>query len=515
MGLYLSIEIDDNNIKILEVSKKGDVLSILKCMSLCASSVIDDSKISDVNFVAELVKEAIIINNIKAKKVVIVINSSSVITRKIKLPLLNKKTEVLSMIKLELEQLVPADLSQYKIMYKVIDIVCDNDVKSAFYVIYCLPEAMFNNCKELARILKLKLVCIDISFNCLNKIINHDININDESLDFKKVNAFININSHSISFCVLNEGNNDFSRISFNNEIDKYTEIAAEGEALYNCDESYDSSILLSKILDEVSKFIRYYYSIDNSNINKLYVYGEFSRNRDIIKYLSLHLKIDVVAINHISNIQFLDMSLKVNFEIDKYLVLILSLFNDKKDINLSRPYYFDYIYDIKFNIVVISIIIFIMSWIFIAWKYSNILLEYKINDMNLYINDEDNLKRNDEIESLKVNIILLEEHIEDAKKLKSLINNEDYVSSIIFRELFYAIPENTRVTSISVDRNNTNLSCVSASMEEATLFLQNIRKIDFIDSIYLPSIEVNQEGVSGYSYSIMCILQDVSAHDN
>lgn len=504
MSSILTVEIDNNGIKIMEVSKKGKLLSILKCFSLTAATGIEDGKIIDVDFIVNLIKEELIKNNIKTKKAVFVINSSCVIIRKIKLPILHRKSEILSMIRLESEQIIQADLSRYKIIYKVIDRTCENDVKNAFYVIYCLPKGLYYGCKELARKLKLGLVHIDVSFNCLNKIYTHNININGNLPNTENIYAFVNIDSQFISFCVLNKGINDFSRVSFYNEEGDSNEIAAEAQTLYNS-RSYDLSAIMNKVLDEISKYMRYYYSIDNSNyINKLYIYGGYSKDKNMSEFLSDNLRMDVEEINQISNIQFDDKQMPL----DKNLISILSLFNGKNDICFSAD-------NSKFFPAAVSAALIIMLSMPFTLRYYNTILENKINSMNLYVNNEDNIRRNNEIENLKEDIILLENYLEQAKKLKSLINHEDYVSSVIFREIFYAIPENTKVTSISVDRNTTQLFCFSESMEEVALFLQNLREIDFIDEVYLPSIETQQESNSRYSYSIMCRLKDVNHFDN
>ncbi len=512
MSLILSVEIDNNGIKITEASKKGKLLSILKCFSLTAATGVEDGRIIDSDFIVNLIKEGFVKNNIKAKKAVFVINSGCVMIRKMKLPRLNKKSEILSMVRFELEQMISADLSRYKIIYKVIDEACENDVKNAFYVIYCLPEDIYYGCKNLARKLKLKLVYIDVSFNCLNKIYAHDININGNLPDLENIYAFVNINFQFISFCVLNKGINDFSRISLYNKEEGSNEAAAETQASYN-EGSHDLSLFVNKVLDEISKYIRYYYSIDNSNyINKLYIYGCHSKDKNMSKFLSDNLRIEIEAINRISNIQFECTDKKLS--LDESFISILSLFNYKNDICFSADNLAEHVYDSKLFPAAISAALIIMLSVLLAFRNYNIMLENKIGSMSLYIDNADNTRRNAEVENLKEDIILLENYLEQTAKLKNLINHEDYVSAVIFREIFYAIPQNTKVTSMSVDRNGTQLFCFSESMEEAALFLQNLREIDFIDEVHLPSIEVLREGDRRYSYSIMCKLKDVSYFD-
>ena len=217
--MILSIEFG-RSIKIVEGYRQKDLLMISKAVTLDIAASIYHKGILNIDLLAKDISEELSRSNIKTKKAIFIINSDMVITRTIKLPILDKKSETLSMILVELEQVIAADLSQYKVIYKIIETYAENGTSNALYVVYCLPYIIYKQFIQLAFILKLKLLCIDVASNCLNKITEKKLSINNRNIDINIVNAFIDIDLNMITFCTLKNGTNDFFRIS--PSFDKY-----------------------------------------------------------------------------------------------------------------------------------------------------------------------------------------------------------------------------------------------------------------------------------------------------
>ncbi|MGI5834785.1 MAG: type IV pilus biogenesis protein PilM, partial [Bacteroidales bacterium] len=173
MAMVLSVEIDNSNIKFIEASKKSETLFISKCISIDISNGVKDEKIIDIKSVVNKISEALEKYGIKTKKAVFVINSNSIMVRTIKLPLLKKKSEILSMIQIELQQILSADLSKYQITYEICRTIKENKIIYADYIVYCIPRLAVNQCLELAENLKLKLLKIDIPHFCINTLYNN------------------------------------------------------------------------------------------------------------------------------------------------------------------------------------------------------------------------------------------------------------------------------------------------------------------------------------------------------
>ncbi|NLB33817.1 MAG: hypothetical protein GX818_08670 [Tissierellia bacterium] len=67
MSKFLSIEIDNFNIKIIEAIKKGETLSICRYTSIVIDYGTKDGRIIDVNYVSNIINEELTKSKIKTK----------------------------------------------------------------------------------------------------------------------------------------------------------------------------------------------------------------------------------------------------------------------------------------------------------------------------------------------------------------------------------------------------------------------------------------------------------------
>ena len=207
MANLLAVEINDDNIKIMEGSKKGNTLNVYKCVCVSVPiNSIKDGKILSIDVIKEIIKKALLVNFIKTKRTVFIINSNSVITRKIELPYLKSNKETKSMINFKLQELMAADLNQYKIMYKTTEIFVSEGIKKAGYIVYGMPIKIFNQYLELADKLKLDLAYLDISPNLLGNIFKNNLAVNSKEMEIKGSAAFLNAGYDTISFSIINKG---------------------------------------------------------------------------------------------------------------------------------------------------------------------------------------------------------------------------------------------------------------------------------------------------------------------
>lgn len=507
--MLLSIEIKDEKINIVHALKRGNSISILSCQNINGTFVLSNEKIIDIEETSSKIKEILVTNKIKVKRPIFVINSNSIIIRKLKLPLLNKKSEIVSMIQHELEQSMPVDMSQYKIIYKIVNDECSN---KAFYVIYGLPLNLFNQYAELANKLKFKTSIFEIYGNSFNEIIPYKLLINNISVNADDTIAFVDINENEITFSVLKNGVCDFSRTSEFNDYDQ--DLISETHGDYIVEKGKTTEEFMYRYLNEISKYIRFYHSVDYDNrINRLYFYGAAFNSR-LLDFLSVNLSINCISIDSISNVEFGELSCNSSFYINNNLIQLLTLLKNKKDACFcyEQNNYFNILkYDIKVSAIAAVIAATLLAGALLF--SSNFYAEY--DKMKLFISKDENIKANEKIENLKYDIKVLESAIENINVAITSAQTDDYVSSDILRKILFAVPENTKVISIFIDKESTHLSCVSGSIEEVTILLFNLRKIDFIESTNVPNIELIRNQSGNYSYSVVCKLKDVNKIGN
>ncbi|MDW5300403.1 MAG: pilus assembly protein PilM [Sedimentibacter sp.] len=540
MGRILSVEIKNRNIKILEGTKSGSSLTIYKSLFLdIEPGSIDDGKIIDMDSVVATVETALTEHNIKSKNAIFIINTNSTVTRNMELPLLKSKTETMSMIKSELDQLLPVDLNQYKLVYKKTDSVTSDGTEKGKYIVYGLPIGIYEQYIELAQKLKLELVAIDLASNCLDKIAGQKLTINKENLKSGTASAFIDIGYSNISFCVVNNGKDDFSRISSNGIYDivknygTVFELSQEeamneiqtlplGENVEILSDISKINILEDNInmwIDEFNRYIRYYNSNNKERqIEKIYIYGSFAKIIGLEYYLESHLNIDTEMINEVSNVVIKDSLTESNFDIKSYLIPLLSLYIDKNDINFltDKKKKHKSKFNANVGLMAVGLILFLtLAFYIYSYMVEKSSLEKEIATMDEFISNEENIKTSEEAIAMKNKALLLKTYKNEVDKLKTAIRNEDAVTTIMFEQVASSIPVGTKVNSMSIDKSSIQLQCSSASRQEVAQFEKNLKAVEFIDNVYIPAVVDSAEGGNfNYSYSVICDIKDVIVNE-
>lgn len=528
MPKVLSIEIDNKCIKIIEALKKsnGELISINKFLSLnTPSDCIIEGKIVNLDLIKAEIENALLEYKIKTNKVIFVISPNLVITRIIKLPLLKKESQNISMVKLEFERLLSTNDKQI-IIYKISDTI--NNINDRFinekrYVVSGLSYNIYNQYIELSRMLKLNVIAIVTSSNCLAKISEENLSINQSSC-FSGTVAFVRILCDAIVFCVLRDGISDFSRIIDLNsdkiKLYKSYKVAESSDNIYSGENNlYYTDYYLDMCIDEINKNIRYYSSMDkDTDIDKIYLYSDCrERNIDVFEQsLSVAINKEVEVIKEVS-----ELNLECNqsgFDEIKYFHGFLSLHANIDDINFLN-YRIRKCKDklIMFFFIISAVLCLVIMVIIYSMNNisKNELLKNDIKTMNLFINSKNNIEINNNIEKIKNDVNYLEQYKKQAFQLKEVICDENIVSSEILTEIKEVVPFDTDVVSIVMSRNNIQMQCKSLSIEEIILFLDNLRYVNSISSVYIPLVKYNGSDDKNYSYSIICNLGDVCCNEN
>lgn len=537
MAKILSIEIDNRNVKILEGAKKGSSISVNKSIFLeIQPNSIDDGKITDMDSVAGVIQKALINNNVKTKKAIFTINSNSIITRSIELPVLKKKSQTMSMIKNELEQLLSVDLNEYKLIYKI-EGKAEIETQNCKYIVYGLPIDIYNDYIELAMKLKLAMVSLDLSFNSLDEISDNKISINGKSLKETSSTAFIDFGYNNITFSVVNSGKNDFSRISSNgiNDIVRSLvtvynltqEMALTSIGELSLTDEVENISDISKLniaedsiglwIDEFNRYIRYYNSNNkDKQIEKIFIYGSFANINGLEEYLGSRLNIEVEEIKNVSGLILKDNI--SDFNVKKYFNTLLSFYISRKDINFLTDKNKEH--KSKFNVGVFVMVVTVVaaltaSYYLYSYMVRQKALEKELQTINQFMESEENIQQSIEAESLKSKALLLEKYKQEVEKLQQSISNQDAVTTIMFEEIGKAVPLGTKINSMIIDKQSIQLQCSSGSKLEVAQLEKNLKNIEFINYVYIPAVVEGANGSNAnYSYSVVCEVKDVSADE-
>src|SRR5665647_894839 len=116
MAKLVSIDIGSKNIKIVEGSSDKKNLLIKKAVTVQTPiNAISEGNIKEYDSIRNAVKQTLTANSIRTKNAVFSINTTSLITRTVELPVVKNGAEIIQMIRFELEQFLPVVLDEYKI----------------------------------------------------------------------------------------------------------------------------------------------------------------------------------------------------------------------------------------------------------------------------------------------------------------------------------------------------------------------------------------------------------------
>lgn len=485
MSKILAFEFNDHSIKFMEGNRKGKTLQVLNKGEIdLQDMIISDGMIKNLEEVTDtLIK--LFGNSVKHKKAMFLINSNSVFIRKIELPYVKKGKETNSMINFKLQEMLPSYIYQYKIMYKTSEIYMSEGVKKARYIIYGIPLKMYEGYLEISERLKLNLVSIDISSNFIDCILRE--NTADNKAIKKDITAFIYAGKSNIKLSIINKGITELFKI-----------------AAYDPEET--SSL---KSIEEIYKYMKYYSSSGKDNIiEKIYLLGE-SFNDEVKENVS-EFGAEVEPIIEIPGIHIDGSNEKEDFY--NYFNLSASFYADKNHIDFLTEKKIRQKFRFAAGVAVMSVIIIIsavLSYNFLKGYLKKNILENEASSKKIFLGNADNILLNNEIENIKKEIVFLENYMSVASEVEEKSRQDNLISSNLFVKINSAAPDDTIINSFFTDINYVEMNCESSSLNSVALFVENLRKIEFVDNVNMTNVAVKKDGeVSKYTYAVTCYLK-------
>lgn len=323
----LSIDIGTYKTKVAVGKYENNLLCIEQAFSIpTPDSSFSDGKLQNDPSKRELLKknlqQALVENRVRIKDTAITIQSTATIRRELEIPPV-KPQEMESMIRYEIEQYLPIDLSEYIIEYKVSEEQKDNKSR---VLIAALPKAVAEEYIDLLHSVKLEPVFLDIHSNSISKLFSMKQQINHNPNELDKTAAFIDLGCSSTNISILSKGSYQFSRImpgggkDINRSIAEAFGISMEEAEKKKLAEADLSKFGTSNDMDQLNQIVgnmvnrqasdiqrvfQYYKTrhADN-NIDEIYLYGGTSNLKGLSEYLTRVLNIPAQQIKSLSGVK-------------------------------------------------------------------------------------------------------------------------------------------------------------------------------------------------------------------
>lgn len=283
-----------------------------------------DSNISDEKRMLDLIRSELSMRNVKDVDMVVTFESTSIIKRRLTVPVLSD-SETKELIGFELEEYLGINPDDYIIQYKVLS-EYENDGRKRDIQIDAVPRAV---AKKIFSMLK------DGGFNpCVLGIqssfienMNKTVGINGNQAMPGKAIAVADIGNSGIVVNIFKNGQSEFNRIIRSTSSVRYAlmaDLGVDENVALSIIQGYKMKSLLSetpsdtseaRIYDvvkhcinewtgEIDRVLEYYRSrsVDNS-IEKLYIYGGDAVLGDLDRYIESRVGVPTEVIRSISNL--------------------------------------------------------------------------------------------------------------------------------------------------------------------------------------------------------------------
>lgn len=343
----LSIDIGSYEIKIIEAKKNNNIIQVNKTFSiLTPEGCYEDGHIKNEKVLMEAIRDEIKKNKVSSKIAYLTIKSTAIITRDIPFPLVEPK-EIDSMLKFQLSEYLPMDISRYVIQHKIIGKAFDGEKERLNVLIVAVPKDIVEKHYFLLSELKLKPETLDYQSNSISKLIWFIDSINNDLFISDKAIAAIDLGYSSTNISIIKNGKLQTSRAVEIGGEDLDDNILSlfeydKKELLEKKSNINDISIIsdnysdynrlvnvtkntVESIIDKLESIIKYYISKEIGNeINMILLYGGLSQIKGVDMLFSNYFNIDAVIINDLD---------KVNIQANpnKYLNCISAVLRDEE----------------------------------------------------------------------------------------------------------------------------------------------------------------------------------------
>jgi type IV pilus assembly protein PilM len=540
MAKLVSIDIGSKSIKIVEGISDKKNLTVKKAVKISTPiDSIQEGYIKDFESVRNVLKQTLTSNGIKTKNAVFNINTTSLITRTVELPILKKHNETIQMIRFELEQFLPVVLDEYKIVFRVVKTYTEDGIKKGSYLIYAVPTKLINDYRHLAEAIGLRLISMDLSFNSLEKVFSVGRTINNEKIAKDKAYYVLEMGHKSLIFNVMYNDKNLFTRIinlggadidiSIGNLFDTNPENATKLKhkvstlELYQLETPEDTSInniinsTVGEWSNEVRRVIQYFTSRNKElESGKLFLYGGSSSIKNIDKYFNESLNIDTLVIEKINGFT-LDLKSKGDKDLDlaEYLNSVAGLLKTKSDMNLLSDIIKGKQARLK-NVAVGTLVLGLIALALVFYFLDYSLKVYSLNNEAEYldsiINNPVYQEKYKEVQKLETRIGVLRDYKNIVVALNTQLGKTDVIQTDLLIGLSSTVPVDTNISNMSINGNNISIQGTSLVRESVAQLTKNLKDLEITDTVHVPSIIRSEtEGVENYNFTVNIITKDVN----
>ncbi len=171
----VSVDIGSAITRIVEIDYKKKNPNVYKCFAIpTPEDATDDGQIVDPEGFGQILKQSLVENGIKAKKVVYTITSSKIANREVVVPKVKDKS-LAPLVNAKAVEYFPVDMSQYHLAYTKLDEVDEEGRKQLKMLVLAAPKELLESYYALSKSAGLSVEALDYAGNSIMPVIKADV----------------------------------------------------------------------------------------------------------------------------------------------------------------------------------------------------------------------------------------------------------------------------------------------------------------------------------------------------
>ena len=208
----VSFDFGSESIKVVEGRYIREQLQVTNCFSVTTpQGEIEDGRIVNVSLLVTALSKALNDHGVKAKDAIGCLNSTQIINRELLIPVV-APDEMETVVRYEIQQFLPINLSDYLIQYVILGEVEVMGEKRLKLNVITFPEKMARSYYDLLKELGFKPYALDVSYNAISKLATYS-DLLEQVTTAEGTVAFVDMGAQSIDLNIFTDENIQFTRL--------------------------------------------------------------------------------------------------------------------------------------------------------------------------------------------------------------------------------------------------------------------------------------------------------------
>ncbi|MTH07443.1 type IV pilus assembly protein PilM [Turicibacter sanguinis] len=208
----VSFDFGSESIKVVEGRYIREQLQVTNCFSVTTpQGAIEDGRIVNVSLLVTALSKALSDHGVKAKDAIGCLNSTQIINRELLIPVV-APDEMETVVRYEIQQFLPINLSDYLIQYVILGEVEVMGEKRLKLNVITFPEKMARSYYDLLKELGFKPYALDVSYNAISKLATYS-DLLEQVTTAEGTVAFVDMGAQSIDLNIFTDENIQFTRL--------------------------------------------------------------------------------------------------------------------------------------------------------------------------------------------------------------------------------------------------------------------------------------------------------------